>query len=101
MAAVIPCSRSAFDDPAPYEPKACWSINGSAPLAMQRAAARRRHEAVLAPAVAAARDADVTVLVVGLGTAMETEDLDRYDLALPRPQQQVLDARNMNGSQHR
>jgi beta-glucosidase-like glycosyl hydrolase len=47
---------------------------------------------LLAEAVAAVRDADVVVLALGLGNAVEGEGLDRTHLTFPPPQQALLAA---------
>lgn len=49
-------------------------------------------DALIADAVAVARDADLVVLVVGTNSAVESEGFDRADLVLPGAQDALADA---------
>ena len=58
-------------------PPACWTEPGAAASALD-------------DAVAAATVADVTILAVGLGSDVEAEGCDRFNLTLPAVQQELL-----------
>lgn len=52
---------------------------------------------LLSEAVHMAKEADITVLVLGLSQRLEGEGGDRKDIALPEQQQQLLEALNATG----
>ncbi|XP_043694906.1 probable beta-D-xylosidase 2 [Telopea speciosissima] len=49
-----------------------------------------KNESMIFPAVEAAKNADATIIVVGLNTEIEDEGLDRLDLNLPGYQNQLI-----------
>lgn len=49
-----------------------------------------KNETLIWPAVAAAKEADATIIVAGLDLSVEAEDLDRVDLLLPGYQTRLI-----------
>jgi beta-glucosidase len=70
-----------------------WPRSVASPiLGLRIAAAPPEHDDAFERAVAAARQADVAVVVVGSNGAWESEGFDRPDLALPGRQRELVEA---------
>jgi beta-glucosidase len=70
-----------------------WPRSAASPiLGLRIAAAPPEDDDAFARAVAAARQADVAVVVVGLNGAWESEGFDRPDLSLPGRQRELVEA---------
>jgi beta-glucosidase len=74
------------------EPSAAKPMAGAGLFSVVARPAPRPSAEVIAQAVAAARDADVAVVVVGLTEEQETESVDKSTLALPGEQDALVSA---------